>query len=90
MPGKSRRSRRKLARSKKKKGMPISPAMLTHQREVAQPDKPVAPPKAAIPSAGVPTLASVRYPYVATELQRIGILAGIMLVILVVLFLVLS
>lgn len=90
MPSKSRHGRRKLPRSKRKKGMPISPIMPIQQREVAQPDKPVVPPRAATPSAGVPALASVRYPYVVTELQRIGILAGIVLVILVVLFLVLS
>ncbi len=91
MPSKSWQGRRKLPRSKRGKGTAISPAMPVQQREVAQPDKPVAPPpKAATPSAGVPVLASVRYPYVVTELQRIGILAGIVLVILVVLFLVLS
>ncbi len=90
MPSKSRHGRRKLPRSKRGKRTAISPAMPVQQREVAQPDKPVAPPRAATPSAGVPVLASVRYPYVVTELQRIGILAGIVLVILVVLFLVLS
>jgi hypothetical protein len=35
-------------------------------------------------------LTAVRYPYILTELRRIGILAGIMLTILVVLALVLS
>ncbi len=90
MSGKLRHRRRKLPRGKRKKGAPIFSAMPAQQREVAQPDKPAAPPKAATPSAGVPALASVRYPYVVTELRRIGILAGIIVVILVVLSLVLS
>jgi len=90
MPSKSRHGRRKLHRSKKRrKGTPISPAMAAQQQVVAQPDKSVVPPKVAAPSAGAPTLTLARYPYIVTELRRIGILAGIILVILVVLFLVL-
>jgi len=64
--------------------------MAAQQQVVAQPDKPVAPPKVAAPLAGMPTLTLARYPYVVTELRRIGILAGIILVILVVLFFVIS
>ena len=86
MPGKSRHSRRKLHRRKRRKSTLAPPAMATQQQVVTQPDKPVAPPKVAAPSAGMPTLALARYPYVVTELRRIGILAGIILVILVVLF----
>jgi len=63
--------------------------MPAQQQVVAQPDKPAVPPKVAAPSVGAPTLTLARYPYVVTELRRIGILAGIILVILVVLFLVL-
>ena len=69
MPSKSRHGRRKLPRSKRGKRTAISPAMPVQQREVAQPDKPVAPPRAATPSTGVPILGSVRSPYVVTELQ---------------------
>ena len=90
MPGKSRHSRRKLHRGKGRKGKLASPAMATQQQVVAQPDKPVAPLKVAAPSAGMPALTLARYPYVVTELRRIGILAGIILVILVVLFFVIS
>ena len=95
MPGKSQRSRKKhSSQSKKRKGM-RSPTGIVAQRQAdIQIDKPVAPPKVAVPSVSTPTpmpvLTPVRYPYVLTELRKIGILAGIMLVILVVLALVFS
>jgi len=95
MPGKSRRGGGKRSfQSKKKKGR-RSPASVVSQRQAGiQIDKPVAPPKVAVPAVSEPTPmpvpAPVRYPYVLTELRRIGILAGIILVILVVLALVLS
>ena len=90
MPSKSRHSQRKLSRRKRRKGMLVSSPPVTQQQAVAQPYKPAAPSKVAAPSAGVPVLTLARYPYIATELRRIGILTGIILVILVVLFLVLS
>jgi hypothetical protein len=87
MPGKSRRSRGK-ARSKKRQG---TLARVAEQHVVT--DMPVTPTVPA-PSISVPppiaTPTRARYPYVVTELRRIGILAGIMLAILVVLALVLS
>ena len=95
MPGKSRHGRRKRSfQGKKKKGR-RSPLGVVAQRQAdIQIDKPVAPPKVVAPSVNAPTqmpvLAAVRHPYILTELRRIGILAGIMLVILVVLVLVLS
>ncbi|MAF85327.1 MAG: hypothetical protein CL875_02425 [Dehalococcoidales bacterium] len=56
--------------------------------------EPVTPSQVAAPSASVPTSmpapTAVHYPFIATELRRIGILAGIALVILIVLSLVLS
>jgi len=68
--------------------------MAAQQPAVTQAYKPAAAPKVAAPPASVPTplatLTAVRHPYIVTELRRIGILAGIMLVILVVLALVLS
>ncbi len=96
MPGKSRHDRRKHSfQGKKKKGRRSPPGVVARRQEAdIQIDKPVAPPKVAAPSARAPTLTpvltAVRYPYILTELRRIGILAGIMLVILVVLALILS
>ncbi len=89
MPGKSRRGWRKHpSRSKKGKGR-RSPLPI-----VAQSYKPVPYPEVPTPSVSVPTpmatLTTARYPYIVTELRRIGILAGIMLAILVVLALVLA
>ena len=88
MPSKSQHSQRKLSR-RKRKSMPVSSLSATQQRADAQPYKPVATPKVTAPSASVPTPAPTRYPYIFTELRRIGILTGIILVILVVLLLVL-
>ena len=95
MPGKSRHGRRKrVFQGKKKKGRRSPPGVVVQRQADTQIDKPVAPPKVVAPSASAPTptpvLTAVGYPYILTELRRIGILAGIMLVILVVLALVLS
>ena len=93
MPGKSRHGRGKhLSRSKKGKIRRGPPAMAAQRQVGTQTYKPVAQPDASAPSAGVPTpaLTTARYPYIITELRRIGILAGIMLAILVGLALVLS
>ena len=90
MPGKSRRGRGKhSARSKKRQG---TLARVVQQRvasETYEPAAPVVP--ASSPSVPTPitTPTGARYPYIITELRRIGILAGIMLAILVVLALVL-
>ena len=95
MPSKSRHGGRKRSfQGKKKKGRRSPPGVVARRQADIQIDKPVAPPKVVTPSASVPTptsvLTAVRYPYILTELRRIGILAGIMLVILVVLALILS
>ncbi len=95
MPGKLRRGRGKYSpQSKKKKGSPSRPAMLAQQPAVAQTDESVSSPAVSVPSARMPTPlakpAADRYPYIATELRTIGVLAGIMLIVLTVLFLVLS
>jgi hypothetical protein len=77
--------------------------MASQQPAVAQTYKPVAPPKvtapsvkvtapsvkAAAPSVKVAAPAVARYPQISNELRRIGMLAGIMVVTLVVLALVL-
>jgi hypothetical protein len=88
MPKKSRRF--KMLQSKRKKIRQHSPDTFVQPPVVTQTDKPVAsvPPVAkSIPKA---TSNIARYPYVIAELRRIGILAGIMLVILIVLALALS
>ncbi len=95
MPGKSRHDRRKRSfQGKKKKGRRSPPGVVAQRQADIQTDKPVAPPRVAAPLTSAPAprsvLTAVRYPYILTELRRIGILAGIMLVILVVLVLVLS
>ena len=60
----------------------------TQRQDIVQNQAPVS--QVSTPSTKVSTLRSamspVRYPYVTTELRRIGILAGAMLVILVVLY----
>ncbi len=81
-------------KAKKKKGRPGRPDMLARQPAVAQTREPVSSSGVAVPSARVPTpvvkLAAGRYPYIATELRTIGILAIIMLIVLTVLALVLA
>ena len=95
MPGKSRHGKRKHSfQGKKKKGRRGPPGIVPQQQAAIQIDKPVAPPGVVAPSASAPTPmpapTAVRHPYILAELRRIGILAGVMLVILVVLVLVLS
>ena len=78
---KSRRSK-----SKKGKGRP-SPQVIVQPEATAPISEPVPPAKVSRKSAQSP-VAATRYHYVITEMRRIGILAGIILVILVVLALV--
>jgi len=85
MPGKSRQARRRLSRGKKRKARQVPSAITAQQQAVTQTEEPSAPARVYAPPATVPT----RYPYIVTELRTIGILAGIMLAILVVLALVL-
>ena len=91
MPGKSRHGRgRHSARSKKGKIRQDISVTRSPQPAVAQKLESVSP--VATPSAKMPmprsTLPPVQYPYIATELRRIAVLAGIMLAILAVLYLV--
>ena len=95
MPGKSRHGRKKSSfQGKKKKGRRSSLPVFAQRKAVTETREPVVSPKVIVPAARTPTPVSVppsvQYPYILTELRRIGILAGIMLVILVVLALVLS
>ena len=89
MPRKSRHGKRKHLFHGKKGGSKTGhQAINTQQPPVSQTYKPAAPPVSA--PVSVTTQSAARYPYTLTELKRIGILAGIMLVILVVLAVVLS
>ena len=88
MPAKSRRGRGKYSpQSKKGRGKLNRPAMPARQPAVTQNHEPA--PLARVPTPLVKPLAN-RYPYIATELRTIGILAGVMLIVLVALALVLS
>ena len=95
MPSKSQHSKRKRSfQSKKKKDRRNPPGVVAQRQAATQTYKPVTSPKVVTPSASTPTpmpvLTTVQHHYILTELRRIGILAGIILVILVVLALVLS
>ena len=95
MPSKSRHGKGKQSfQSKRKRSKQRPSATVVQQQVAAQTNKPVTPPKLSTPPAGVPTpratLTTARYPYIVAELRRIGILAGIILVILIVFALVLS
>lgn len=94
MPGKSRHGKGKHPHhSKKSKARQRHGAIALQQTVAADVPKPVAaistPPSSRAPTSPA-TLRAARYPYITTELRRIGILAGIILVILIVLALVLS
>ncbi len=93
MPSKSRRKKDKRSfQGKKSKGGLVRPTISAQQTAAAQTREPVSRPAVPAPSAKVPTsaakLTAVQYPYLATELRTIGILAGIMFIILVILALV--
>lgn len=88
MTGKSRRSRGKHSfRSKKGRGRPSPPIIVTQQQAVTPTNESVPPPKVSRKLV-LATSTATRYPYILAELRRIGILAGIMLAILIVLALV--
>ncbi len=94
MSGKSHGGRGKHSAQSKKRKMrrDFSPAG-AQQQAIAQNHEPVS--QAPSPSAKAltprSTLSSaIQHPYITTELRRIAILAGIMLAILVVLYLVIS
>ncbi len=95
MPGKSRHGKGKHpVRTKRRRSGHGSLTSAAQQPPVSQTYEPVPKPEVSAASPGTPTpsaaVSTVRYPYIITELRRIGILAGITLVILVVLALVLS
>ncbi len=90
MPDKPRRRKGKYStQSKGKKGRSNRPTAVVQQRTVAQAREPVPLSNVSATAAGMPAPVAktvpVRHQYIATELRTIGILAGIMLVILIVL-----
>ena len=94
MPGKSRYGKGKHAHhSKKSKAKQRYGAMALQQSIATEAPQPVAtiitPPSSRTPTSSAKTRIA-QYPYITTELRRIGILAGVILVILIVLALVLS
>jgi len=94
MPGKSRRGQgRHLSRSKRK-GRKAFSAPVTQPSAVGQAYEPAPAADRLVPSAKAPTpratLTAAQHPNIAAELRRIGILAGIILIILVVLALIFS
>ena len=95
MSGKSRHRKGKYSfqGKKKKSGQRFSGAVAQEQVAAQVPGAGV-PARVAVPAASAPTpvakSAVALYPYITAELKRIGILAGIILVILIVLALVLS
>ena len=92
MPSKSRRGHP--PRSKRGKGKWSRLVTVPQQQAAAQSYTPAPRPEVPSPSvsvpAPVPIQTVVNYPYIVTELRTIGILAGAMLAILVVLALILA
>ena len=94
MPGKSRHKKKQhLPQSKKRKSGQHFATTVAQQQTVTQTREPAPHAGVSAPLASVPTpaakVAAVQYPHMVAELRMIGILAGIILVILVVLALVL-
>ena len=91
MPGKSKHRKGKyLAKSKKGEGGVSHPALATQPPAAtqAQRPEPVSSPAMPVPLVSgpvQPVKPAVQHPHIAAELLTIGILAGIMLTILVVL-----
>jgi len=77
------------SRSKKGKDRQHFSATATQQPAVAQTYKPAPGPSMPAPSTSVPPPmvkpSAIEHPYVAAELRTIGILAGIILIVLVIL-----
>ena len=95
MAGKAKRKRRKHhPQTKKGKIRQRLSAAGTQQPAAMETSESVSPQAVAAPPSGVPAPVArpklPHYPYIATELRTIGVLAGAILIILIVLSLVLS
>ena len=93
MPGKSRHGKSKHHHGKKGRAKHRRIATASPQPVVADTPTPAAiiskPPSSGTPASPTKSRA-VQYPYITTELRRIGILAGIIIIILIALAQVLS
>ena len=89
MPSKSRHNRGKQSfQGKKRKGKRIPAVTVTQEQAASPTEPPVTPARRVAPPLSAPTPTpppAASHPHVAAELRRIGILAGIMLAVLVVL-----
>ena len=90
MPSKSRRKRSKQSFHGKKRKGKLTPVLKTTEPATAsQTGTPADPPTVTAPPvskpAPAPTPTAASYPYVTSELKRIGIIAAIMIVVLVIL-----
>ncbi len=93
MAGKKRRSRGKhVPHSKKGKSRQSHLSTVSQRQPVSLADKVTASPEVVTPLANAQALlpASVKYPNLPSELRKVGILAGLMLAILILLALVLG
>ena len=91
MPSKSRGGHKHSLRSKKRKmrqGSPLTSAQQPISTQNQGPVSQVVPPTTKVLTTKSLSLSIVHHPYITTELRRIAILAGIMLAILVILYLV--
>ena len=94
MPGKSKQSKGKHPHNSRKSKAIQRQSTVTTQRQAVTEASPVADTAAAganiTKAAGAPARAKApQYPYIAGELRRIGILAAIILVVLIILAIVL-
>jgi hypothetical protein len=89
MSGKSKRKRGKQHSSRKMRGqespravarVPAAPPT----RDTTQPQ--VDSPPATVPTSPIVSPQAIRFPYITAELRTIGILAGIMLIVLIILY----
>lgn len=89
MSGKSRRKRGKQHPGRKVRGQQRPPATI-RTPAAPPPSEVVTRPEVASPPATVPLHSgkpqTIQFPYIATELRTIGILAGIMLIVLIILY----
>jgi hypothetical protein len=88
MPSKSRRKRGKHSfQGKKRKGKLTPAAIATGSLVASEIHAPDTPPPASVPQVSAPAPktapATSAYPYVTSELKRIGIIAAIMLAVLI-------
>ena len=99
--GKSRRRKVKYSAppKKRKKERPVQPTMQARQSAIVQTPEPVSSSEVSAPATSTPAPSApaamprpepVRHTSIITELRTIGILAGIMLIVLIILAVVLS